>query len=451
MVPTWAIAKPKIAVTRVDGDNGREIEKILIEVLSDDATVVKPKEVERAMDKLGLSGELDAGDAQRLQKRLDVSVVVQGKLKKTGKTTSLRLSLAVRDRKPKGFTLEFKSAKSEKLRTTLRDELVRRIGASDDDDEDDEKRKRKLSDNDDDDGEKRKKNRADDDDDGEKRKKKVAADDDDDDGDTKIRKKKRKRDADEPEEDLATAKRRAQRAGRVMVRLDAGATFGVRRLTYTADNPPPRVGTASGSGRIEGELYPFAGNPKSPAAGLGFAGEYDKTFGLSIEIPNGASVPIDKQHYSLGARYRFGVGSASTVALGVDLAKRRYVADRSQLVQPNELDAPDVDYTAMAPGLAFRSPVAPTAAIFGGLRGLFIFDTGPIQEQDSFGAATVFGAELDAGVDIALGGSLGLRIAGELSQINFKFKGNGAQSEARGVTAATDRNIALAATLAMKY
>jgi hypothetical protein len=184
------------------------------------------------MDKLGLSGELDADDAQRLQKRLDVSVVVQGRLKKSGKTTSLRLSLAVRDKKPKAFTLEYKSAKSEKFRTTLRDELVRRIGASDDDDDenDDETRKRKLSDNDDDaDGEKRKKKRAaeaedederkrklaeddgekrkrraDDDDEGEKRKKKVAAADDDDD-DTRIRKKKRKRDAYEPEEDLATA------------------------------------------------------------------------------------------------------------------------------------------------------------------------------------------------------------------------------------------------------
>jgi hypothetical protein len=411
LLTTPALAKPKIAVTPVSGSGGKEVEKIIVDALASTGTVIKPKDTGKAMEKLELTGELDDTGARRLQKKLDAAVVVQGRIKKSGGTNSLRLTIAVRDKEPKGFTLEYKNAKSEKFRETIESELTKRIAAAREDDDDDGKKK--------------------------KRKPEVAERGDDDDNKVRKKKKRKRRGDDDSDDDLRV---RAKAAGRTMLRLDLGGGFGIRRLTYTADTPPPRLGTASASAHIEGELYPFAGDPKSAGAGLGIAAEYDKTFGLAIAIPGmNVNAPIDKQYLSLGARYRFGVGEMSTIVLGLDFVKSKYIADRSGLMAPGDLDAPDVDYTAVAPGLGFRAPVAPKAALFGTGRALLIFNTGPIQKNDSFGAATVYGAGLDAGLDIALGGSVGLRFAGEFQQINYKFKGNGARAIAGGVTAAPDR------------
>jgi hypothetical protein len=224
--------------------------------------------------------------------------------------------------------------------------------------------------------------------------------------------------------------------------------MGIRRLTYTGANSPPRVGTFGFGARVEGELYPFAAKPGA-AGGLGIAGEYDKTLGLKIQVPGGGTAPIDQQHFSIGARYR--IGAVKSFTLGLDFAKRKYVADRSQLALPTDLDMPDTSYTAIAPNAAVRLPAGAKAAFFGHLGALLILDTGPIQANDQYGAATVYGAELASGVDIAVSGSLKLRLAGEVTQVSFKFKGNGAQAMTRGVTAATDRTFGIAATLAMTY
>jgi hypothetical protein len=70
----------------------------------------------------------------------------------------------------------------------------------------------------------------------------------------------------------------------------------------------------------------------------------------------------------------------------------------------------------------------------------------------SYGAADVFGFDLEAGIDVALAKSYGFRIAADFSQIGFKFKANpGTQASVRGVSAATDRTVSLAATFAVIY
>jgi hypothetical protein len=62
----------------------------------------------------------------------------------------------------------------------------------------------------------------------------------------------------------------------------------------------------------------------------------------------------------------------------------------------------------------------------------------------------VLGLGGNLGVDIALGKQLGLRIAGELNQINLSFKGKG-MSAARKVSGATDRDFGAAVTLAAMF
>jgi len=291
-----------------------------------------------------------------------------------------------------------------------------------------------------------------------KKKRAVAEDDDEAEADKPKAKKKKRvaddEDAGEPRDDGPATKKRS--ATLAALRVDGGASYSARQLKYQASGgmtaPPPRVGTASPGGRIEAELYPFAfSEPHSKAAGVGLVGEYDKAFGLAIAIPGmNTQAPIDQSHYSIGAQYRL-AAAGGAFAFGLRYAGRRYIADRSGLAAPTDLDMSDVRYRAVSPTLAARFPVTSTIAAFGEGDALLISATGPIQKNDQYGAARVFGFEAGGGVDVALGQKFTLRFEGELSQIVLKFTGSGALAMARGVKAATDRTIDAVATLAVTY
>jgi hypothetical protein len=365
---------------------------------------------------------------------------VQGKLDKDGKDQTLKISIFVKGKEPAKFTVQFKTT-SVKFRDDVRDLILKKIDVDDDKVADDDRKKKKKDDDDKkkkDDDEKKKK------DDDDKKKKKRVADGGDDDGTTKVRKKKKKQAADdEPEGPRKTA-----------ARFDVGAFGGLRRLTYSSSMTGPRpVGTFTRALHLEGEVYPFAfGDQKSPASGLGFAVEYEKTLGLAITIPGTElSVPIDQAHFSIGARFRISANPTTTLVLGLDYAKRHYIADRSGLGSPGEFDAPDVDYTAVFPTFGLVKQFAPKAAFFARAGGQLILDTGNIQEKDQYGAATVYGIDARLGFDFTLSPRVALRLAGHFGQISFKFKGNGDLAMTRGVSAAADRDFGLATMLGVTY
>lgn len=492
-VPLQAIAKPKpkLAVAPLHGDTGNKVALAVVEALAGkDFVVVGPKEVTREMTKLGLSGELDPKEARKLAIKLDVVALLDGKVTKSGAKRSLHLEVHRRGRPAAGFTIEFKATGSDGFRRGVHAEVVKKLDSAGDDSADDDDqlaakpaadddRKRTLAD--DDDAAKRSRKQAVDDDD---RKRKLADDDTaaakrarqrDDEAATARRGKQRDDDADHrrkrvASDDEPTVHKRKSRkpledepAPQALVRVGAGASLAQRRLTFDTRSGftqvPPRVITTAGAGRVDGEIYPFAlANPGSGLGGLGLAGAYDKTFGLSIKIPNQTlSAPINQSHYALGARYRFALGEASTIALGLDYVGRHYIADRSGLMAAI-LDAPDVDYSAVAPGIAARTPVTGSITMFGGLDGMLMLDTGPIQKVASYGPSTVYGIEAAAGVDIAVAKQIGLRIALEYSQINFSFSNKGAMAinrdndpTSQDVMGAVDRSIGLAATLGLVY
>jgi len=493
-IPVHAVAKPKpkIAVAPLAGDPDNQVAQAVADALAGkDFVVVGPREVSRERKKLGLSDELDPKDTRRLMTKLDVVALVDGKVAKAGKKRSLHLEVHRRGKPEAGFTIEFKSTSSDSFRRGVHEEVVKKLDgaaeyrADDDDsarrlavrpaDDDAAARRPRKSLADDDAAARRPRKSLADDDDAARRPRKSLADDDD--------ATRRKRAGDEPaserkkrvartdDDEPAVRKRKGRKpadeeaAPQVVARIGAGGLVAQRRLTWdvrgglTQAQIPPRVITTAGAARVEGELYPFAlGNPSSALAGLGLAGAYDKTFGLSIKIPNQTvRAPIDQAHYAVGARYRFGVGEASTIALGVDYMRRHYIADRSGLMAA-VLDAPDVDYTAIVPGIAARVPVSPAVAIFGDLDGMLLLDTGPIQKTASYGPATVYGLDVVGGVDIALAKQIGLRIALEYSQINFAFNGKGMMASLRDndattqdVMGATDRSIGVTATLGLMY
>jgi len=493
-IPADALAKPKakLAVAPLNGDPGNKVGNAIVDALAGkDFVVIAPKDTHREMTKAGMSDQLDGKAARKLAKKLDAIAVIDGDVGKAGKKRSLHVQIHRRGKPDADFTLQFKTTTSEGFRRTVHDEVMKKLddaGGPDqaDDDDDDAKklaaaraaeeddRKRKLADDeaatrrakqrdDDEATSRRAKQRADedattkrsrsrtDDDPGARKRKRTAETDDD--AEPSVRKRKSRKRA---EDDAAPL---------VVARASAGASLAQRRLSWetraglTALQMPPSVVTTAGAARVDGELYPFAlANPSSSLAGLGFAGAYEKTLGLSIKVPNQTvRAPIDQARYSIGARYRLRVGDASSVTLGLDYVRQHYIADRSGLMAA-VLDTPDFDYTAIAPGAGFSTPLGSSIALFAGLDGLLILNTGPVQDAASYGPATVYGIDAVTGLDIALARQIGLRIALAYSQISFSFSGKGTQATNRDndttpvdVNGATDRAIGLTATIGVTY
>jgi hypothetical protein len=470
-VPVHALARPKtkIAVAPLKGDADGTVAAAVVDALAGkDFAVVPPGDVGREIKKLGLSNDLDAKTVRKLTASLEVVAIVDGTVRTSARKRSVHLEVHRRGKPTTGFTVEFKTTASATFHRGIHDQVAKRLGgaasrtADDEDEDDSDKPAAKRSDSDDA-GSKRKPS---DDDSDSKRK---PSDDDtgskpkpsEDDTRSKL---KRKRSYDEP----LLRKRKIRRGeayapAQALARASAGASIAQRQLTYETRSgftqAPPRVVTTAGGGRVDGELYPFAlADASSRFADLGLAASYDKTFGLSIKIPNRTvSAPIDQSHYAIGARYRFSIGQSSTIKLGIDYARRHYIADRSSLMAV-VLDAPDVDYSAIAPGIAAHVPVTPTITAVAALDGMLMLETGPIQRTPSYGPATVYGIEALAGVDVALTPQIGLRVVLEYSRINLSFNGKGEMTTSRDndvttqdVNGATDRWIGVAATIGLVY
>jgi hypothetical protein len=480
-VPLHAIArpKPKIAVAPFKGDpDGKVAEAVVDSLAGKDFAVVTPADVRAEVARLDLGDKLDARAVRKLSTGLDVIAIVEGTVRKAGRKNTVRIAIRRRGKPDIGFTVEFKTAASASFHRGVHDEVVKRLDDGESHDEADDQGDRSIADADrkraDEDDRKRAdedsdRKRADDDsarkradDDGD-RKRKTPADDE-----SAAGRRKRVADAATDDDEAAVRKRKGKRGDRrstatAIARAGVGASVAQRHLTYDTRSGftqiPPPLRTTAGAGRVDGEIYPFALlEPGSKLAAVGLAASYDKTFGLSIKIPNfDVRAPIDQSHYSIGARYRFAIGESSTLAVGLDYVRRHYIADRESLMAV-VLDAPDVDYTAVAPGVAARVPVTPTITILGGLDGMLMLEAGPIQRRPSFGPATVYGIEGFAGVDVALTAQIGLRVALEYSRIRLSFDGKGEMTTSRDndvttqdVNAATDRWIGVAATVGLVY
>ena len=423
-VPAIALARPRVAVAPLDGDSGNKLGNAVAKAAGEDAAVTGPRDTGKAMDRLGLSGELDRRDQKKLRARLDVDIVIQGHVDGEGRDKSVELSLAGKGIKASKLRLRFKSATSASFKRDLRDALAKRLAHDSDDGDDD------------------------DDDDRPKHGKRVA--DDDDDGGSVHKKKHRKhkrgdRDGDGDDDEAPPRHPVTQ----VAIRLDAGAGIGRRGLTYEATGVavPPPVGTAAPSGRLEVEAYPGSMSTlDGVGAGIGVYGEYDMAFGVSIKVPGsgGKSAAISQSHYAIGVRYRATFGQSS-FAFGVGYAARKYVADRSGLGM-TVLDMPDVKYSAISPNVVGRFAATPTVGVFVGAAILFLRDAGPIATNDYYGYAKTLAFDASGGADIELAKGYGLRLAAEVSQVGFSFR-----TTVRGVSAATDRTIGAVASFEVLY
>ncbi|HSD89538.1 MAG TPA: hypothetical protein VLB44_18535, partial [Kofleriaceae bacterium] len=482
-----ASARPRLAVAPLDGDKDGDVAELVADAAADHGKTTRPDQVSREIEKLEIAS-LNAKTVKKLRIKLEADVVIYGSVDKQGGKKHLELMLTGHGKSKAKLEIDFKTTKA--LKKELEDKLGKQIdvaaaSADDegDDDDDDRASKRKQREAE---AEKERKQREDDAkkqreaeaekerkrkkhgddeerDDNERKhtsKKRTASrDEDTDDDDTSVHRKKKRRhrgddDGDE-DEDGEAAPRPRHPITQAAAWADIGAAVARRTLTYDAagNQQPPPVGTAAPAGEIEGEVYPASFSTlKGPAAGIGVAGAYDRSLGLGIAVPGTAVVaPIKSGFYWIGARYRFTFGGSS-VAVGASYWRRYYMADRSKLTMPTDLDMPDVDYTALAPDVTARFAATPKLGVFAALQLPLMLSSGPIQSSTSYGPSTIIAFDLRTGVQIGLGAHYALQIALGFDQIGLKFNAKqGSQAALREVSAATDRSLGLAATLGVMY
>ncbi|HEU4728441.1 MAG TPA: hypothetical protein VFT22_11140 [Kofleriaceae bacterium] len=505
-----ALAKPKVALTAIDGDASGDIHDAVAEALEGkELSLISSRQVNRAVDKLGDVADLTEKDFRKLATELEADAIVLARLDKVGKSKTLKFRLFVHKKMAKGFTVSFKDAKSEKFRTLLHDKMVDKLGAASDDSEDDRPARRRKAGEDDEDpfaarGErpgkadkkarKAKEARGDDDED-EARPRKVkearTGDDEDgarpgklkeksDDSDDELPRKGKKQvatseDGDESEAALTATVEPARRTGnRPAARLDVGASVLQRSFKFNAvPNPsgPRNTSLKPVPGvRVEAEAYPLAfSDPRSAAAGIGLGIEYDKTLALNLtSTADGVTVkvPVNQSHYSIGARYRLAFGNSElspTLTFGAGYGKRVFTPKipgdaPAGVVTSIRRDTPATQYTILDPGATFRLPVTRAIALSLGGRGLLITDAGAIQSQSSYGRAKVYGIDADAALDVLLGSRFAVRFGFEFMQIGYTFQNVGALANnvdgdpmTADVGGLADRAIGGSATLAVVY
>jgi hypothetical protein len=258
----------------------------------------------------------------------------------------------------------------------------------------------------------------------------------------------------------------ARSASRAAARLDLGASMVGRSLKFDATGPAVAPAAYSNvpvpGARVAAEIYPLVlRDPTSLLAGIGLAAEYDQTMALTLRASDEMTVPLTttERHYSVGARFRLALGHADdppTLTAGVGYSARTFMVDRSHLMSPGSLDLPDVDYRMFDPGVSFRLPLG-RFAVTVGAQALLVTSAGPIQRADQYGAASVLGGTVQAGVEFVFGRFVA-RLAGEATQLSLSFAGGGTLSADRDgnsstvdVRGATDRYYGGVATLGVIY
>jgi TolB-like protein len=453
-----AWAKPKVVIVPFEGDPGGDAQDGVADALGDDVKIAPPKETTRAIDKLGLDTEMSDKDLKKLSNELEADAVIRGSLSSKDGKQVLHFKLFVKGKKVKGFTVEYGSLKSDKVKTAIHDKLIEKLAPPE---PEEDKPKHKDAD-------------ADADADADTKPKKKDKDKDkDEDADADVKPKKHKRvakgdDDEEVEEEVTTVKVAAHSANRDAIRVDFGISAMARTLTFNSRNfeqaPKGYKNSPVPGGRVDGELYPFAfGNANSAAAGIGIAGEFDQTFALNLQstAQPGTKFPVTERHWSIGARYRIAFGSkptSPTLTVGGGFAHHTFVVNRSALAMGTVIDLPDVDYVGFDPGLTFRIPIGGVVALMFGGRALLVTGTGAIQTPAQYGQAKVTAGEASAGLDFVFSNRYALRIVAEFAQMGFAFTGGAemtnnrdGEPNSKDVGGAADRYLGGALTFGVLY
>src|SRR2546430_1137513 len=73
-------ARRRVALIQLEGDPGGEVQDAVSAAFDPELAVVGPKEVNRAIDKLGFDADMTEKDLKKLANELDADAIVQGKI-----------------------------------------------------------------------------------------------------------------------------------------------------------------------------------------------------------------------------------------------------------------------------------------------------------------------------------------------------------------------------------
>ncbi|MEO8846063.1 MAG: hypothetical protein ABI591_12430 [Kofleriaceae bacterium] len=393
--PALALARPRVAVAPLDGDRDGKIGVIVHDAAASQAKVTSSKVVAKALKELSISEPDTSHAAKKLRKHLEVDAVIYGKLERDGTKKKLKLSVYTRGKKPDRFEIEYSKSSSKAFREQLRDELATRLAPED--------------------------NSADD-------------------ADETVTAHKHANDS--------TVETDRNGVTQAAVFVDAGIGGVHRALTYVASTggtTPPRVGTGAFAVQLDGEVYPAAFDSlEGTAPAIGVYGSINKVVGLTIDIPSTPqSAPISETSYALGVRYRFMFGQSS-LAAGLGYWSQSFIADRSTLTSPTQLNMADTVYKAIGPDVLLRLAVSPTVGLTVQADLPLMFSSGPITEANYFGIASITSFAVQVGVDVALDRHYGLHFAGFFNQESLAF-------QAGMVSSATDRTMGVSGAFAVMY
>src|SRR5437016_976645 len=101
-----AAAKPKVALTQIDGDASGDLHDAVAEALEGkELSLSSSREVNRAVGRLGDLADLSEKDLKRLANDLEADAIVLGKLEKVGGSKALKFRIYLHKKMAKGFTV----------------------------------------------------------------------------------------------------------------------------------------------------------------------------------------------------------------------------------------------------------------------------------------------------------------------------------------------------------
>jgi hypothetical protein len=240
--------------------------------------------------------------------------------------------------------------------------------------------------------------------------------------------------------------------------VNLGVSFIGRKLTFdytgtVAEQAPPGYsGTPVPGGYLTAEAYPggFGGDTKGVAANIGIGIVLDRVFSLNSSVADATgtavNLPTRMWRYGANLRYRHNFsdgpnGFSMHGAVGYNTAG--FSIDKSG-APGGMVDVPNVNYKYVDIGAGARIPIAGAFSLLAEAKVLAPMTTGPIQELDQYGPATVFGYEGEAVFEYQITRTINARAGGRLMQLSYTFDGDGDLDDRDGngendVTGASDR------------
>jgi opacity protein-like surface antigen len=136
-------------------------------------------------------------------------------------------------------------------------------------------------------------------------------------------------------------------------------------------------------------------------------------------------LPTSQTRFGAGLVYRLNFGStptSPTLKIGARFNKLSFTIDEGMNTM---VEIPDVSYTYIDPGLAFRYPVTEKIAANAEAHYLIVSKAGQITEATQYGSSTISGFDVDLGGEYKLSSSLLVRAGFRYSRISLTFSGQG--------------------------